>query len=162
MCLFSCQDTAGEERFSGLSSFYCRGASAAIIAYDITQGRSLRALMERHLQLLEAAEPNCLIVVVGTKIDLVTNDSREVPSSAGERLALEQNEKKGRLRSSFKKKPFFETSSKSGENVEEVFDYILNTCLPLDDEKTAKKSVRRTSALNLEQKSRNEDAKKCC
>jgi len=162
--LFSCKDTAGEERFSGLSSFYCRGASAAIIAYDITQVRSLQALHERHLQLLDASEPNCLVVVVGTKTDLVTNDSREIPSSTGERLALEQNEKKGRPRGSFKKKPFFETSAKTGENVEEVFDFILNTCLPLDDEETAKNSLRRTSGLNLEHKSSNShnDTKKCC
>ena len=117
------------------------------------------------MQLLEASEPNCLVVVVGTKRDLVTNDSREIPSSAGEKLALEQNEKKGRPRENFKKKPFFETSAKTGKNVEEVFDYILNTCLPLNDEVTAKKSLRQSSALDLEQKScnsRNEETKKCC
>ena len=114
---------------------------------------------------MDASEPNCLVVVVGTKTDLVTNDSREIPSSAGERLALEQNEKKGRPRENFKEKPFFETSAKTGQNVEEVFDFILNTCLPLDDEETAKMSVRKTSALTLEQKSsnsRHEDTKKCC
>lgn len=115
------------------------------------------------MQLLEASEPNCLVVVVGTKTDLVTNDSREIPSSTGERLALEQNEKKGRPRNSFEK-PFFETSAKTGENVEEVFDFILNTCLPLDDEETAKNSMRRKSGLNLEHKSSNSrnDTKKCC
>ena len=69
--LFSREDTVGEERFSGLSSFYCQRASAAIIAYDITQGRSLQALHDRHLQLFDASEPNCLVVVVGTKTDLV-------------------------------------------------------------------------------------------
>ena len=147
-----------------MSSFYCRGASAAIIAYDITQGRSLQALQERHLQLLEASEPNCLVVVVGTKADLVTSESRGIPSSAGERLALEQNEKKRRPRSSFKEKPFFETSAKTGENVEEVFDFILNTCLPLDDEETANNSLRRTSGLDLEKESSNSrnNTKKCC
>lgn len=111
---------------------------------------------------MDASEPNCLVVVVGTKTDLVTNDSREIPSSAGERLALEQNEKKGRLRDNFKIKPFFETSAKTGKNVEEVFDFILNTCLPLDDEQIAKKSVRKTSAVNLEQKSTHGDSNKCC
>ena len=30
------QDTAGGERFHGLSSFYCRGAGAAILAYDLS------------------------------------------------------------------------------------------------------------------------------
>ncbi|PFX25970.1 Ras-related protein Rab-20 [Stylophora pistillata] len=132
-------DTAGEERYSGLSSFYCRGASAAILAYDISQSRSLRALRERYLQLLDASEPNCLVVVVGTKKDLVTGSFREIASCAGESLALELNEKKGRASGSFNEKPFFETSAKSGENVQKVFDFILNTCLPLDNEDTAKR-----------------------
>jgi len=158
-------DTAGEERFSGLSSFYCRGASAAIIAYDITQGRSLQALKERQLQLLEGAEPNCLVVVVGTKADLVTKDTREIPFAVGEKLALEQNEKKGRPTNSFKVNPFFETSAKTGKNVEKVFDFILNTCLPLNDEETAMKSIRKSSGLDLERRSskpENQDSKKCC
>ena len=30
------QDTAGQERFDSLSSFYCRGARAAIICFDLT------------------------------------------------------------------------------------------------------------------------------
>ena len=120
-------------------------------------------LKDRHLQLLEGAEPNCLVVVVGTKTDLVTNDTREIPFSVGEKFALEQNEKKGRSRNSFKVFPFFETSAKTGKNVEEVFDFILNTCLPLDDEETARKSIRQSSALDLHQKSpRNQAAKKCC
>ena len=159
------QDTAGEEKFSGLSSFYCRGASAAIIAYDITQGRSLQALKERHLHLLEAAEPRCLVVVVGTKADLVTNNTREIPWTAGEKLALEQNEKKERPRNSFEVHPFFETSAKTGKDVEKVFDFILNTCLPLHDEETARRSIRKTSGVDLEQKSSNsqkEHRTKCC
>ena len=148
-----------------MSSFYCRSASAAIVAYDITQGRSFQVLKERHLQLLEAAEPNCLIVVVGTKTDLVTRDTREVPSSAGEKLAIEQNERKGRPRSGFSVYPFFETSAKTGNNVDKVFEFILNTCLPLDDEETARNSLRKMSGLNLEQKSRrshSHESKSCC
>ena len=148
-----------------MSSFYCRSASAAIVAYDITHGRSFQVLKERHLQLLEAAEPNCLIVVVGTKTDLVTRDSREVPSSVGEKLAIEQNERKGRPRSGFSVYPFFETSAKTGNNVDKVFELILNTCLPLDDEETARNSLRKMSGLNLEQKShksRSHESKTCC
>ena len=149
-----------------MSSFYCRGASAAIVAYDITQGESLKALYERHLQLLEYAEPKCLIVVVGTKADLVTNRTRQVARTVGETLALEQNEKKGRPRNSFSVDPFFETSAKTGENVEKVFEFILQTCLPLDDSETARKSIRKTSGVDLEQRPSKhlceESSRKCC
>ena len=35
-CNLGIWDTAGQERFDSLSSFYCRGARAAIICYDVT------------------------------------------------------------------------------------------------------------------------------
>ena len=78
-------------------------------------------------------------------------------------LALELNEKKGRPTGSFNEKPFFETSAKSGENVQKVFDFILNTCLPLDDEETAKRSLRQSMDIDLENKSQtqSESTKKC-
>lgn len=149
-----------------MSSFYCRGASAAIVAYDITQGESLKALYERHLQLLEYTEPRCLFVVVGTKADLVTSKTRQVARTVGEKLALEQNEKKGRPKNSFSVDPFFETSAKTGQNVEKVFEFILQTCLPLDDSETASKSIRKTSVVDLGQRSSKhlcEDSKgNCC
>lgn len=34
--MISVQDTAGAERFTGLSSFYCRNAGAAILAFDMS------------------------------------------------------------------------------------------------------------------------------
>lgn len=158
------QDTAGEERFSGLSSFYCRGASAAIVAYDITQKHSIQVLRDRHLQLLEAAEPHCLVVMVGTKRDLVTPMTRDVPETVGRKLAIEQNLKKGRTEESLSQIPFFETSAKTGQNVEKVFDLILNTCLPLDDKEVARNYTRKSTGLVLEEFPR-KDAKKsgnCC
>ena len=42
--IFVVQDTAGEERFSGLSNFYSRNAGAAILAFDLTDPASFHAL----------------------------------------------------------------------------------------------------------------------
>jgi Ras-related protein Rab-20 len=39
-----CQDTAGEERYRGLSQFYCRNAGAAILAFDVTSEDSFHSL----------------------------------------------------------------------------------------------------------------------
>ena len=146
------QDTAGEEKFAGLSSFYCRGASAAIVAYEITSNLTFQGISNRHLQLLEAAEPNCLVCVVGTKRDLVTDSTREVSEKSAKALATEINVSKGRAPETLSQIPFFETSSKTGENVDEVFDFILHTCLPLDDENKAALSVRKRTGVDLEQR----------
>ena len=67
---FALWDTAGEERFSGLSALYSRDASAAILAYDVTCADSFASLKTRFLPMLSSAKDHCIYVVVGTKLDL--------------------------------------------------------------------------------------------
>lgn len=43
-CNLGIWDTAGQERFDSLSSFYCRGARAAIICFDLTDRASYDCL----------------------------------------------------------------------------------------------------------------------
>jgi len=71
------QDTAGQERFSSLSSAFFRGADAAILMFDVNDRRTLHALRrwweefrDRAPVLEEDAEHFCC-VVVGNKVDLV-------------------------------------------------------------------------------------------
>ncbi|XP_046859156.1 ras-related protein Rab-20-like isoform X2 [Xenia sp. Carnegie-2017] len=150
-------DTAGEEKYARLSSFYCRGASAAILAYDITRYDSYNILKQRHIPLLEAAEEKCLCVVVGTKLDIVKNSSRQISSEMGKNLAKAQNEE--RL-NEMKTLPFFETSSKTGKNVEDVFEFILNTCLPLDEKVKKKLPLNKDNIVDLNEPSHGRQ--KCC
>ena len=153
-------DTAGEEKYAGLSSFYCRGASAAILAYDPTRYNSLNVLKERHIPLLQTADENCLRIVVGTKMDLVNDTNRQVSKEMGKALAKNQN--KGRIDET-NVVPYFETSSKTGENVEAVFSFILNTCLPLESdcsEKTARKHSG--DCVNLHGPKNSPEKQKCC
>ena len=44
------QDTAGQERFDSLSSFYCRGARAAIICFDLTDRASFESLSTKWIK----------------------------------------------------------------------------------------------------------------
>ncbi|XP_070533455.1 ras-related protein Rab-20-like [Ptychodera flava] len=129
-------DTAGEEKFSGLSSFYCRNARAAIMAYDISERESFDSLYARHLPLLQqGAEEDCLVIAVGTKLDLVTPNTREVTNEEGEKFAYDANPSRFQdgTRTDLRI-PFYETSSVTGENVDNVFTYIFKTLLPLDPE----------------------------
>lgn len=156
------QDTAGEEKYAGLSSFYCRGASAAILAYDLTRQMSLKVLKDRHIPLLETAEENCFCVVVGTKLDLVNNTTRAISTDVGRSLAQAQNKYREGI---LEKVPYFETSSKSGENVEDVFSFILNTCLPLDEASEERTSQKKSSQgmIDLDKSHQtNCSKKKCC
>ncbi|XP_033640697.1 ras-related protein Rab-20-like isoform X1 [Asterias rubens] len=128
-------DTAGEERFSGLSSFYCRDASAAIVAYDISNQRSFELLSERYLPLLDAAKEDCLLCITGMKLDIIDDKTREVDRCHAEKFAMQLNA--NRFKEDDTKKPYFETSSLTGENVDEVFDFIFSTLLPTDKDNSS-------------------------
>ena len=134
------QDTAGEEKYASLSSFYCRGASVAILAFDLTDSRSLEKLQEVFIPLLEDSVDTCLTVVVGTKLDLVPVEGRQVKTTEGQELAEEQHRKQvehalkfnpnSYLKNVQGKKLYFETSAKSGHGVTELFDHIQRILLP--------------------------------
>ena len=49
-CNLGIWDTAGQERFDSLSSFYCRGARAAIICFDLTDRASFECLQQKWIR----------------------------------------------------------------------------------------------------------------
>ena len=128
------QDTAGEEKYASLSSFYCRGAHVAILAIDLTKKSSLEKLEQVFIPLLEEQAPTCFTVVVGTKLDLINSKGREIGSSEGKSLAVRQHQRQ--LERALRSNPntflvkvqshesYFETSSKTGAGVTDLFQYI--------------------------------------
>ena len=71
-CNLGIWDTAGQERFDSLSSFYCRGARAAIICFDLTDRASFEVLQHKWIRKVTAeAEAGCHICLVATKLDMV-------------------------------------------------------------------------------------------
>jgi len=115
-------DTAGEEKFRGLSNFYCRGAGAAIVAFDLTSEDSFHALRAIFIPLLDSALQDCIKVVVGTKLDLLPTMGRAVSILDGQALAKEINKESSNTL-------YFETSSLTGFNVDEVFEMLFCQCL---------------------------------
>ena len=78
---------------------------------------------------------NCLKVVVGAKLDKVNTDvDREVSQQEAREFCSEINhEYLSKLGNA--SLPFYETSSKTGENVKETFEFIFEQCLSaLSDE----------------------------
>ena len=66
---------------------------------------------------------------MGTKSDIV--DSREITSDDARQFSREINQKVDL--SKLKSDPYFETSSKTGDNVTRAFEFIFDYCLPLKD-----------------------------
>ncbi|XP_001639640.2 ras-related protein Rab-24 isoform X2 [Nematostella vectensis] len=103
-------DTAGSERYEVMSRIYYRGAKGAVVCYDLTDRTSFdRAKF--WVNELKTYESNCKIYLCGTKCDIVQHDKklRKVDYHMTTDYADEIGGK------------VFETSSKTGHNVDEVF-----------------------------------------
>ena len=100
-------DFAGEERFRFMFPQYIYGAMGGILLYDITDYSSFSHISD-WLSVIKGTNQRFPIVLLGSKYDLY--DSREVSWDEG----LEAAESIGL-------DGFGECSSKTGDNVEEVF-----------------------------------------
>ncbi|KAK3771551.1 hypothetical protein RRG08_066640 [Elysia crispata] len=155
-------DTAGDERYSGLSHFYCRSAGAAILAFDLNSPKTFESLWARFGSILEAANEDCLKVVVGTKSDELDQSTRDVSAEEGRRLALELNPELDQAYVERCGAPYFETSALKNENVTEMFEYIFQRCLPLSAEQQRRFKGKVSTIDLLEESSEGGGRKKCC
>jgi GTPase SAR1 family protein len=110
---------SGQDKFAKVSTFYCKGAGAAILAYDITDSNSFNQL-SRLIENIKSSQDNVMLVIIGTKYDLVEEnpEMRQVSIQEARELADSLNA------------AFFETSARTNINVEEVFNNIGNSIFP--------------------------------
>lgn len=90
---------------------YYRNAQAVIVGFDVTERYTFEGC-DSWIQELRANAPDCVVVAVGNKIDLV--DSRDVS----------KEEAHAHFETMNPPVPYFETSAKTGEGVNELFDAV--------------------------------------
>ena len=106
-------DTAGQERFRFLQPAYYRGSHGALLVYDVTRAESLKNLPIWINDLVSNIEQPIPMILVGNKCDL--DLVRAVTVREGDSLAEKLSDQYNRVI------PFYETSAKTNQNVEEVF-----------------------------------------
>jgi len=143
---FDIWDTAGQERYRSLAPMYYRGASAAIIAYDITSIESFKRAKAWLDELRQSGEPSIVMALVGNKSDLA--QQRKVDASEAQKYADEQEV------------VFMETSAKTGANVNELF-LSLAKKLPLKKTTTSDPTNSNKRTLDS-QRQKDTGSKKCC
>jgi len=107
---FEIWDTAGQERYRSLAPMYYRGAAAALVVYDITSQDSFNGAKTWIDELQRQGSADIVIGLAGNKMDL--ESKREVPKDEA-KLYSQEN---GCI--------FFETSAKTGENINNIFNAI--------------------------------------
>lgn len=122
---------------------YYRNAQSALVVYDLTKPTSLVKAKHWVAELQRQASPGIVIALAGNKLDLTneTSDSGEPDSTAntseeGEGEGTDVAEESGDARKISTKEGrdyaeeegllFFETSAKTGMNVQGVFTAIAN------------------------------------
>ena len=124
---FEIWDTAGQERYHSLAPMYYRGAAAALVGYDITSSESFQRAQTWVEELLRQGSTDIVIGIAGNKVDL--SDRREVTYDEGKEYADANN------------CIFFETSAKTGENVNEIFRAIAER-LPRHQEPVSNDTIQ--------------------
>eukprot|EP00898_Chlorokybus_atmophyticus_P007239 jgi/Chlat1/7516/Chrsp61S07008 len=145
-------DTAGQERFRTITTAYYRGAMGILLVYDVTDEGSFNNIRNWIRNIEQHASDGVVKVLVGNKCDM-DESKRAVPTARGQALADEFGI------------PFFETSAKSGLNVEQAFFNIARTIKArlLENQDHAKQSASTGQKVGLtQQKKTSKDKSSCC
>ena len=100
-------DTAGQETFRSITRAYYKNSVCSFLVYDISNRASFQNIQIWIDDCKKQTSETVLLVLIGNKEDL--ENKREVSYEEGESFA----QKNGML--------FFETSAKTGKNIEEMF-----------------------------------------
>ena len=111
-------DLGGQDRFRFIQGEYIKGSVGAFVLFDMSRFMTLESTREWINLIRKNADPNIPIVLVGTKLDLVSEE--EIPPIVESANALVQE---------FGLQAFIQTSSKDGINVNETINYMVDTLL---------------------------------
>ena len=160
-------DTAGQERFKSIAANYIKKANGILLIYDISEKITFNNLENWMEDIKEENDEKMPIVLIGNKCDL-RDEKKEEKKGEKEPEKEEKEEKDPKkvgvtieegqsLAEKFNLK-FYETSCKTGVNVEEAFMDLTGQVL----EKMGGKKIEQ-NAKKLEQRKPDKKKKKeCC
>ena len=108
-------DTMGHERYDSITENYLRDAVGVILMFDLTEVESALVITRWVSKIHELAWENARAVLVGNKSDLI--EDRKISEERG--LGMAQ----------FLEVKYFESSTKDDVNIDEAFDFLVESIL---------------------------------
>jgi len=109
-------DTAGQERFHALTPLYYRGSVGALLVFDMADQSSFKGVQTWMEELQQNMSSDMVLIVVGAKKDLFYSVPEAQRLVHVPQAAQDYAKSKGAL--------YFETSAKTGEGINELFQAL--------------------------------------
>ena len=142
-------DTTGQEKYKSIALNIIKNAQGIILMYDITDRESFASIPDWIKSVKEAKGNNFPMILLGNKLD--EEDVRVIKEKEGKELADEYKIK------------FFETSNKTGINIQEAGMALVNEILKINNlENRESKLSKSNTILSKKSVKLKNDSKRCC
>ena len=142
-------DTTGQEKYKSIALNIIKNAQGIILMYDITDRESFESIPEWIKSVKDAKGSNFPMILLGNKLD--KEDVRVIKEKEGKELADEYKIK------------FFETSNKTGINIQEAGMALVNEILKINNlENRESKLSKSNTILSKKSVKLKNDSKRCC
>ena len=142
-------DTTGQEKYKSIALNIIKNAQGIILMYDITDRKSFESIPEWIKSVKDAKGSNFPMILLGNKLD--KEDVRVIKEEEGKELADEYKIK------------FFETSNKTGINIQEAGMALVNEILKINNLENRENSMSNNNTrLSINNTKVKKDSKRCC
>ena len=142
-------DTTGQEKYKSIALNIIKNAQGIIIMYDITDRKSFESIPDWIKSVKDAKGSNFPMILLGNKLD--KEDVRVIKEKEGKELADEYKIK------------FFETSNKTGTNIQEAGMALVNEILKINNLENRENSMSNNNTrLSIKNTKVKKDSKRCC
>ena len=142
-------DTTGQEKYKSIALNIIKNAQGIILMYDITDRESFESIPEWIKSIKDAKGSNFPMILLGNKLD--KEDVRVIKEKEGKELADEYKIK------------FFETSNKTGINIQEAGMALVNEILKINNlENRESKLSKSNTILSKKSVKLKNNSKRCC
>ena len=142
-------DTTGQEKYKSIALNIIKNAQGIILMYDITDRKSFESIPDWIKSVKDAKGSNFPMILLGNKLD--KEDVRVIKEKEGKELADEYKIK------------FFETSNKTGTNIQEAGMALVNEILKINNLENRENSMpNNNTRLSIKNTIVKKDSKRCC